>query len=116
MIYMTRPTTPGNDFIYPDNYTGEPANLPGVHGQVDAQGKKFCTNTDTDGRFHSKWLEHDVPRESTWQRNLLPGGMGGDFHKPSDDKELNNLPTAFVMKSSVRKLPNNLRMARRTKR
>src|SRR5262249_42738484 len=39
-------------------------------GQVDAEGRKFGTNTDTDGRFHSKWLNMMYPRLYL-ARNLL---------------------------------------------
>ena len=39
-------------------------------GQVDAEGKQFGTNTETDGRFHSKWLNMMYPRFYL-ARNLL---------------------------------------------
>ncbi|MBI2803064.1 MAG: hypothetical protein HYX63_22820 [Gammaproteobacteria bacterium] len=45
---------PGNDFIYPDNYSESLQTYLEYTGQVDAEGRKFGTNTDTDGRFHSK--------------------------------------------------------------
>jgi adenine-specific DNA-methyltransferase len=39
-------------------------------GQVDAEGRKFSTNAETDGRFHSKWLNMMYPRLYL-ARNLL---------------------------------------------
>lgn len=57
MIYIDPPYNTGNDFIYPDDYKENLTTYLQYTGQVDAQGKKFSTNTDTEGRFHSKWLK-----------------------------------------------------------
>lgn len=62
MIYIDPPYNTGNDFIYPDNYTESLQTYLEYTGQVDAQGKRFGTNTDTDGRFHSKWMNMMYPR------------------------------------------------------
>ena len=70
MIYIDPPYNTGNDFIYPDNYTESLQTYLEYTGQVDAEGKKFGTNTDTDGRFHSKWLNMMYPRLYL-ARNLL---------------------------------------------
>jgi adenine-specific DNA-methyltransferase len=70
MIYIDPPYNTGNDFIYPDNYTESLQTYLEYTGQVDAGGKKFGTNTDTDGRFHSKWLNMMYPRLYL-ARNLL---------------------------------------------
>ena len=53
---MGRPGA-GHDFIYPDNYSESLETYLEYTGQVDSHGKKFGTNPDTDGRFHSKWLK-----------------------------------------------------------
>ncbi|TDA68681.1 MAG: site-specific DNA-methyltransferase [Clostridia bacterium] len=70
MIYIDPPYNTGNDFIYPDNYTESLQTYLEYTGQVDGNGKKFSTNTDTDGRFHSKWLNMMYPRLYL-ARNLL---------------------------------------------
>ena len=70
MIYIDPPYNTGNDFIYPDNYTESLQTYLEYTGQVDAEGRKFGTNTDTDGRFHSKWLNMMYPRLYL-ARNLL---------------------------------------------
>jgi adenine-specific DNA-methyltransferase len=70
MIYIDPPYNTGNDFIYPDNYTESLQTYLEYTGQVDAEGKKFGTNSDTDGRFHSKWLNMMYPRLYL-ARNLL---------------------------------------------
>jgi adenine-specific DNA-methyltransferase len=70
MIYIDPPYNTGNDFIYPDNYAESLQTYLQYTGQVDTEGKKFGTNTDTDGRFHSKWLNMMYPRLYL-ARNLL---------------------------------------------
>jgi len=70
MIYIDPPYNTGNDFIYPDNYTESLKTYLQYTGQVDAEGRKFGTNPDTDGRFHSKWLNMMYPRLYL-ARNLL---------------------------------------------
>ena len=55
MIYIDPPYNTGNDFIYPDDYSESLQTYLEYTGQVDSQGKKFSTNSDTEGRFHSKW-------------------------------------------------------------
>jgi len=62
MIYIDPPYNTGNDFIYPDNYSESLQTYLEYTGQVDTEGHKFGTNTDTDGRFHSKWLNMMYPR------------------------------------------------------
>ncbi|MEN6462684.1 MAG: site-specific DNA-methyltransferase [Syntrophomonas sp.] len=88
MIYIDPPYNTGNDFIYPDNYTESLQTYLEYTGQVDAEGRKFNTNTDTDGRFHSKWLNMMYPRLYL-ARNLLRDD--GVIFISIDDNEVNNL-------------------------
>lgn len=88
MIYIDPPYNTGNDFIYPDNYTESLQTYLEYTGQVDAEGKKFGTNTDTDGRFHSKWLNMMYPRLYL-ARNLLR--EDGVIFISIDDGENDNL-------------------------
>ena len=92
MIYIDPPYNTGNDFIYPDNYTESLQTYLEYIGQVDAEGRKFSTNTDTDGRFHSKWLNMMYPRLYL-ARNLLR--EDGFLVVSIDDVELCNLRTAL---------------------
>jgi adenine-specific DNA-methyltransferase len=62
MIYIDPPYNTGNDFIYPDNYAETLQTYLEFTGQVDSEGKKFSTNTEAVGRFHSKWLNMMYPR------------------------------------------------------
>jgi adenine-specific DNA-methyltransferase len=91
MIYIDPPYNTGNDFIYPDNYTESLQTYLEYTGQVDAEGKKFGTNTDTDGRFHSKWLNMMYPRLYL-ARNLLR--EDGVIFISIDDNEISNLRKA----------------------
>jgi adenine-specific DNA-methyltransferase len=70
MIYIDPPYNTGSDFIYPDNYTESLQTYLEYTGQVDAEGKKFGTNTEDSGRFHSRWMNMLYPRLYL-ARNLL---------------------------------------------
>jgi adenine-specific DNA-methyltransferase len=88
MIYIDPPYNTGNDFIYPDNYTESLQTYLEYTGQVDDEGKKFGTNTDSDGRFHSKWMTMIYPRLYL-ARNLLR--EDGAIFISIDYRELSNL-------------------------
>src|SRR3989475_4189270 len=88
MIYIDPPYNTGNDFIYPDNYTESLQTYLEYTGQVDAEGRKFGTNTEADGRFHSKWLNMMDPRLYL-ARNLLR--EDGVIFISIDDNEEDNL-------------------------
>ena len=88
MIYIDPPYNTGNDFIYPDDYTESLQTYLEYTGQVDSQGKKFSTNTEADGRFHSKWLNMMYPRLYL-ARNLLCSD--GIIFISIDEHEVDNL-------------------------
>lgn len=88
MIYIDPPYNTGNDFIYPDNYTESLRTYLEYTGQVDAEGKKFGTNSDTYGRFHSRWMTMMYPRLYL-ARNLLR--EDGVIFISIDDNEVSNL-------------------------
>ncbi len=88
MIYIDPPYNTGNDFIYPDNYTESLQTYLEYTNQVDAEGRKFGTNSDTDGRFHSRWMNMMYPRLYL-ARNLLRDD--GVIFINIGEEELNNL-------------------------
>ena len=88
MIYIDPPYNTGNDFIYPDNYTESLQTYLEYTGQVDNEGKKFGTNTDADGRFHSKWLNMMWPRLYLAKNLLREDGV---IFISIDDNEVDNL-------------------------
>ncbi|PZM86292.1 MAG: site-specific DNA-methyltransferase [Candidatus Melainabacteria bacterium] len=88
VIYIDPPYNTGNDFIYPDDYTENLATYLEYTGQVDAEGRKFSNNTESSGRFHSKWLSMMYPRLKL-ARNLLKDD--GVIVCSIDDAEISNL-------------------------
>ena len=88
LIYIDPPYNTGNDFIYPDNYSESLRTYLEYTGQADAEGRKFGTNTDADGRFHSKWMNMMYPRLYL-ARNLLRDD--GLIFISIDDGEIDNL-------------------------
>jgi len=88
MIYIDPPYNTGNDFIYPDDYAESLQTYLEYTGQVDAEGRKFSTNTEADGRFHSKWLNMMYSRLYL-ARNLLR--EDGVIFISVDDHEVDNL-------------------------
>ncbi|WP_298238397.1 site-specific DNA-methyltransferase [uncultured Algibacter sp.] len=70
MIYIDPPYNRGSDLVYKDNYKDNLKNYQEVTGQIDRDGNLMSTNTENDGRFHSKWLSMMYPRLRL-ARNLL---------------------------------------------
>ncbi|MGW5853121.1 site-specific DNA-methyltransferase [Micrococcus sp. NPDC055215] len=70
MIYIDPPYNTGKDFVYPDNYKEGLDTYLEWTRQVNEEGKKLSTNADTEGRYHSNWLNMMYPRLKL-ARNLL---------------------------------------------
>jgi len=88
MIYIDPPYNTGKDFVYKDNYKDNLKNYQEVTGQIDSEGNKTSTNSDSDGRYHSNWLNMMYPRLRL-ARNLLKDD--GVIFMSIDDNELENL-------------------------
>jgi len=88
LIYIDPPYNTGNDFIYPDDYTESLQTYLAYTGQVDSQGRRFGTNSDTDGRFHSRWLNMMYPRLYLAYNLLRDDGV---IFISIDDNEIDNL-------------------------
>lgn len=88
LIYIDPPYNTGKEFIYPDNFKEGLADYLRYSGQVDDQGFKVSANSETDGRYHSKWLSMMYPRLFL-ARNLLRDD--GAIFASIDDHELHNL-------------------------
>lgn len=88
IIYFDPPYNTGKDFVYPDDYSENLDTYLEYTGQVDTDGKKFGTNTDTDGRYHSKWLNMMYPRLFL-AKNLLAND--GAIFISIDNHEFDNL-------------------------
>lgn len=88
MIYIDPPYNTGKDFVYPDNYKeGLSAYLEWTK-QVNDEGKRLSTNSDSEGRYHSNWLNMMYPRLKL-ARNLLT--LDGAIFISIDDNEQDSL-------------------------
>ena len=88
MIYIDPPYNTGKDFVYKDNFKDNIENYKKVTGQINEEGTKLTTNTDTDGRYHSNWLNMMYPRLKL-ARNLLTDD--GVIFISIDKNEIHNL-------------------------
>ena len=70
LIYIDPPYNTGKDFVYPDDYRDNIRNYLELTGQVDGENRKFSSNTEASGRFHTDWLNMMYPRLKL-ARNLL---------------------------------------------
>lgn len=84
MIYIDPPYNTGNDFVYKDDYKDNMANYLALTGQ----DKKLSTNTESDGRYHSNWLNMMYPRLKL-ARNILT--EDGVIFISINDHELDSL-------------------------
>lgn len=88
MIYIDPPYNTGGEFIYPDKYAETLDTYLAYTGQIDDEGRKFSTNSDAIGRYHSNWLNMMYPRLYL-ARNLLR--EDGLIFISIDDNEYDNL-------------------------
>lgn len=88
MIYIDPPYNTGKDFVYKDNFSKGVDNYLEQTGQVDSEGNRMTTNTESNGRFHSDWLNMIYPRLKL-ARNLLK--EDGVIFISIDDHEQSNL-------------------------
>lgn len=62
MIYIDPPYNTGNDFIYEDDFSQDADEYLGNSGQFDEEGNRLVQNTESNGRFHTDWLNMLYPR------------------------------------------------------
>jgi len=87
MIYIDPPYNTGNDFVYSDNYADPIGNYLEITGQTD-DGGKLSTNSESDGRFHSNWLNMMYPRLKLARELMTRDGV---IFISIDDHEYDNL-------------------------
>ncbi len=88
MIYIDPPYNTGKDFVYPDNFKEGLETYLEWSKQVNEEGKKLSSNSESEGRYHSNWLNMMYPRLKL-ARNLLT--RDGAIFVSIDDSELENL-------------------------
>lgn len=62
MIYIDPPYNTGNDFVYEDDFAQSTDEYMENSGQYDEVGNRMVTNTESNGRFHTDWLNMMYPR------------------------------------------------------
>lgn len=75
MIYIDPPYNTGNDFVYEDDFKDNLQNYLEQTGQVNENGQKVSTNTETSGRKHTNWLNMMYPRLRIAKNLLTEDGV-----------------------------------------
>ena len=88
MIYIDPPYNTGSDFVYEDDFADSVDGYRARSGQYDEQGNRLVTNAESNGRFHTDWLNMIYPRLKE-AYDLLR--MDGVIFISIDDHEVDNL-------------------------
>jgi len=88
LIYIDPPYNTGGDLIYDDDFAESAAEYLEKSGQQSATGDRLVANPDSNGRYHSDWLDMMYPRLRL-ARNLLADD--GVIFVSIDDAESANL-------------------------
>lgn len=88
MIFIDPPYNTGNDFIYEDDFSGDRDEFLLNDNQYDEQGNRLVQNTDSNGRFHTDWLNMLYPRLRVAKDLLSEDGV---IFISIDDNEVSNL-------------------------
>ena len=88
MIYIDPPYNTGNDFVYEDDFAESADAYMDRSGQFDEQGNRLVQNTESNGRFHTDWLNMIYPRLKLAKELLKDSGA---IFISIDDNELYNL-------------------------
>ena len=88
MIYIDPPYNTGNDFVYEDDFAKSADEYIDNSGQFDEQGNRLFQNTESNGRFHTDWLNMMYPRLKVAKDLLSDDGV---IFISIDDNEQENL-------------------------
>ena len=88
MIYIDPPYNTGNDFVYEDDFAQDAADYIANSGQTDEEGNRLVANTESNGRFHTDWLNMMYPRLKLARDLLTDDGV---IFISIDDNEQSNL-------------------------
>lgn len=88
MIYIDPPYNTGNDFVYEDAFAQSTEEYLANSGQYDEEGNRLVKNMDTNGRFHTDWLNMIYPRLKLAKDLLSDDGV---IFISIDDNEQENL-------------------------
>ena len=88
MIYIDPPYNTGNDFVYNDDFSQNADDYQENSGQTDEDGNRLVQNTESNGRFHTDWLNMIYPRLKVAKDLLTEDGV---IFISIDDNEQKNL-------------------------
>ena len=88
MIYIDPPYNTGHDFVYDDNFAMSAADYLANSGQFDDQGNRLVANTESNGRFHTDWLNMMYPRLKVARDLLTEDGV---IFISIDENEVQNM-------------------------
>ena len=88
MIYIDPPYNTGNDFVYADDFAQSTDEYLENSGQFDEEGNRMVQNTESNGRFHTDWLNMIYPRLKIAKDLLADTGA---IFISIDDNEVENL-------------------------
>lgn len=88
MIYIDPPYNTGNDFVYNDDFSLDADEYKENSGQTDEDGNRLVQNTESNGRFHTDWLNMIYPRLKVAKDLLTEDGV---IFISIDDNEVENL-------------------------
>ena len=88
MIYIDPPYNTGSDFIYEDDFSQDTDEYLGNSGQFDEEGSRLVQNLESNGRFHTDWLNMLYPRLRIARDFLSDDGV---IFISIDDHEVDNL-------------------------
>ena len=88
MIYIDPPYNTGNDFVYEDDFAEDAGEYLARSGQFDDQRNRLELNTESNGRYHTDWLNMLFPRFKIARSLLSDDGV---IFVSINEKELNNL-------------------------
>ena len=88
MIYIDPPYNTGNDFVYEDDFAQSTDEYLANSGQYYEDGNRMAQNTESNGRFHTDWLNMIYPRLRLSKDLLSDDGV---IFISIDDNEVDNL-------------------------
>ena len=91
VIFIDPPYNTGNDFVYNDSFAEDIDTYLSNSGQFDAEGNLLVQNTESNGRFHTDWMNMIYPRLKLSKDLLTKDGV---IFISIDDNEYDNLKKA----------------------
>ena len=93
MIYIDPPYNTGSDFVYEDDFAQSTDEYLANSGQYDEYGNRMVQNTESNGRFHTDWLNMIYPRLKLAKDLLRDDGV---IFISIDENEIDNLKKACI--------------------